>query len=246
MQEKILEKLWLNEDESKIYLFLIRNPKQNISDLSNKLFINRPKLYNILPNMLEMWLISNILIWKRKYYIAENPEILNSYFEKIKDDFDLFIPQIKDIYWNHFTKPIFKNLKWKSWIKNIYLDIANSLKKWEVFYRYSSRNNVEKTSISKSEYEKYRKIREEKKLERMVITNDYLKSIKQDKLEKEVVIIPKDFDIFEDNISKIIYANKVAIIDYNSEECFIIESQIFANFEQKIFKLLFNFLRKNN
>jgi len=246
MQENILKKLWLTQDESKIYLFLIKNPKQNITDLSKHLSINRPALYKILPNMEEIWLLSIILTWKRKYYIAENPEILNLYFNKIKDDFDTLIPQIKDIYWNNFTKPIFKHLKWKSGIKNIFIDIATSLNPWDIFYRYSSRNNVKKTSISKTEYNKYKKIRDEKKLERMVITNDYLNSMKPNKLEKEVVIIPKNYDIFEDNITKIIYTNKVAIIDYNTEECFIIESNIFANFERKLFKLLFKFLRKNN
>ena len=145
---------------------------------------------------------------------------------------------------NNFSKPIFKHLSWKSWIRNIFLDIWNSLNKWDVFYRYSSRNNVNKTSIDKKEYDKYKKLKKKKKLERMVITNDYLNNLKENKLDKEVVIVPKNFDIFEDNITKIIYANKVAIIDYNSEESFIIESYIFANFEKKLFKLLFNFLKK--
>lgn len=31
-----------------------------------------------------------------------------------------------------------------------------------------------------------------------------------------MVVIPKTFDLFEDNVSKMIYKNKVAIIDYNS------------------------------
>jgi sugar-specific transcriptional regulator TrmB len=57
MQAHILEKLWLSKEESQIYLFLIKNPKQTISDLSNKLLINRPKLYTILPAMIESWLI---------------------------------------------------------------------------------------------------------------------------------------------------------------------------------------------
>ena len=244
MQEKILQKLWLNEYESSIYLYLIQNPKQNISDISKNLNINRPRLYKILPSMEESWLISNIIIGKRKYYIAENPEILNNYFEDIKNDFEVFIPKVKDLYQNNFSKPILKNIKGKHNIRNIFLDIANSLNKWDIFYRYSARNDVEKTSIARSEYSKYKKIREEKKLERMVITNEYLNSLKPNKMEKEVVVIPKSFDLFEDNITKIIYANKVAIIDYNSWESFIIESQIFANFEKKIFKLLFWFLRK--
>lgn len=245
MNKDILRKIWLSTEDSEIYLFLINNPKKTISELSKNLDINRPKLYKVLPHMEEQWLISKVLIWKRYFYIAENPKILNSYFENIKKDFDLFIPEIENIYSNNFTKPVFKHLSWKSWIKNIFLDIANTLNKGDVFYRYSSRNSVEKTSIKDSEYNKYKKIREEKKLERMVITNDYLNNIKWNKIDKEVVIIPKDFDIFEDNITKIIYWNKVAIIDYNTTESFIIESFVFANFEEKIFKLLFKFLKKD-
>jgi len=59
------------------------------------------------------------------------------------------------------------------------------------------------------------------------------------------VSIPKLYDLFEDNISKIIYANKVAIIDYESETSFIIENKKLADFEKKIFKLLFKYLRND-
>jgi len=59
-----------------------------------------------------------------------------------------------------------------------------------------------------------------------------------------VVIIPPDYDLFEDNVTKIIYANKVAIIDYHTFESFVIESEAFAGFEKKLFALLFRFLRK--
>jgi hypothetical protein len=33
---------------------------------------------------------------------------------------------------------------------------------------------------------------------------------------REVVAIPEGFDLFNDNITKLIYGDKVAIIDYNS------------------------------
>lgn len=65
-------------------------------------------------------------------------------------------------------------------------------------------------------------------------------------MEREIVTIPKGFDLFEDNISKVIYGSKVGVIDYNTETAFIIESAVFANFERKIFELLFRFLRKKD
>lgn len=194
--------------------------------------------------MLESGLIGSIINGKRTLYIAENPKILSQYLENIKDEYDLYIPEIEKLYKNQFSKPIFKHLTGKNGIKNIFIDIGNTLKTGDVFYRYSSRNDVEKTSIPKKDYEQYKKLREEKRLERYVITNEYLHDLKPKKLEKDVVVIPKKYDIFEDNITKIIYADRVAIIDYNTFESFIIESPIFANFERKIFLLLFKFLKK--
>ncbi len=194
--------------------------------------------------MLESGLIGSIINGKRTLYIAENPKILSQYLENIKDEYDLYIPEIEKLYKNQFSKPVFKHLQWKNGVKNIFLDIWNTLKTGDVFYRYSSRNDINQTSIPKKDYEQYKKLREEKKLERYVITNEYLNDLKPKKLEKDVVVIPKKYDLFEDNITKIIYANKVAIIDYNTFESFIIESPIFANFERKIFLLLFKFLKK--
>ncbi len=80
----------------------------------------------------------------------------------------------------------------------------------------------------------------------MVITSDELlrrKDIKK-KLNREMVAIPKKYDLFEDNVTKVIYGNKVAILDYNSDTSFVIENQKFADFERKIFKLLYKYLRK--
>jgi hypothetical protein len=60
----------------------------------------------------------------------------------------------------------------------------------------------------------------------MVITGHELKKLKEDKqknLTREMVAIPKKYDLFEDDIT----------------------NQKFADFEKKIFKLLFKHLRKD-
>ena len=241
--EAFLQNLWLNKLESSIYIHLLSNKKKSLSQLSQELEINRPQLYKTLPYMQEMWLISTIIVWKRKFFIAENPKILQTYFQNIKDDYESYIPQIESIYTNNFSRPVFKNSHGKTAIRNIFLDIAHTLESGDTFYRYSARNDVWKTSIPMKEYDKYKQIREKKQLQRMVITNKYLNTLKDKKLDKDVVVVPEKFDIFEDNVTKIIYAHKVAIIDYNTEECFVIESAVFAWFEKKIFLLLFKLMR---
>jgi len=54
MNKKILEKLGLSQDESNIYMYLLENPRKNLSEISQDIFMNRPKLYKILPSMVEM------------------------------------------------------------------------------------------------------------------------------------------------------------------------------------------------
>jgi len=242
MNTKILENLWLNKNEISIYLFLLSNWNTNISEISKKTWINRPAIYSCLPNMIESWLIIEIIKWKRKNYSAQNPKVLKNYLNKIEKDFDFIYTELSDTYKKRKKRPILQALDWRKWIKYIFTDIVKTLKKWDVYYRYSSRKSLDKRWYLP---ENYKKIRDEKVLERYVITNDFLDKNKQtQKLRKKSVIIPKKYDLFEDDILKIIYKNKVAIIDYNSDQGFIIENQLFANFEKKLFKLLFKFLDK--
>lgn len=58
-----------------------------------------------------------------------------------------------------------------------------------------------------------------------------------------MVSIPKSYDLFEDNVSKAIYGNKISFTDWDSMTGFTIESEKLARFEEKIFKLLFKYLR---
>ena len=241
MNTKILENLWLSKNEISIYLFLLNNWNTNISEISKKTWINRPSIYSTIPNMIESGLLIEVLKWKRKHYSAQNPKILKTYLNQIEKDFDFIYEELEENYKKRKKRPILQSLDWKKWIKYIFADIVKTLKKWDIYYRYSSRKNIDKRWYLP---ENYKKIRDEKLLERFVITNDYLNKNQPKKVRKESVIIPKSFDLFEDDILKIIYKNKVAIIDYNSNQWFIIENPLFANFERKLFKLLFKFLKK--
>ena len=72
-----------------------------------------------------------------------------------------------------------------------------------------------------------------------MITNLPNKLQKRPRLEREVKAVPPDFDLFEYNVSQIIYGNKVAVIDYNTETAVVIENPTIAKFQEKIFQLLF-------
>ena len=81
-------------------------------------------------------------------------------------------------------------------------------------------------------------------MERIVITGIHQAKKLMNDPNREVLMIPESFDGFTDNISKIIYADKVAIIDYDSQIGWVIENERFARYEEKIFRLLAKFIRE--
>lgn len=90
----------------------------------------------------------------------------------------------------------------------------------------------------------YFDVQKKKELERYVITSEWQKPLREWNPYRSVVSIPKSYDLFEDNITKLIYDGKVAIIDYDTQTGWIIEDARFARYEEKIFHLLFKLLKK--
>ncbi len=68
---------------------------------------------------------------------------------------------------------------------------------------------------------------------------------KKPRLEREMVVIPSELGIFEDNVTLFIYAHKVAFIEFTTETSIIIENEFIASFLQKIFTLLYVSLKRN-
>ncbi len=88
------------------------------------------------------------------------------------------------------------------------------------------------------------KKRDKKQLERYVIMSESWAQEKIPRLERELVTIPKDFDEFDENISLTIYKNKIAYIDFSTQTSIIIEQWEIAEFQRKVFVLLFKSLKK--
>lgn len=238
--ENILNKIWLSNEEARIYIDLLNHGESNILDISNRTSIHRPALYKIIPNLVETGLIWQIIKWKRKVFKAENPNNLKKLFDNLSNNFLNILPDLEEMHDSNNLKPNIRFFEWTKWFKIIFDDILDNLKDWDTYYRYSARNVFDRKYFPTD----YNKIIDEKWIYRYLITSEKLASTKEKKARREMVIIPKSFDLFEDNVSKIIYKNKVAIVDYNSMTWFIIENQLFAKFEEKLFKLLFKLMKK--
>jgi len=236
--QQILEKIGLNKHESAIYLALLELGPSYIAQISEKTSIHRPLVYKAIPSLLEKKLITETKRAKRTIYMAEPPNRLETMFDDLRIDFFEALPQLEDQYSVSDQKPRVRFLQGRDGTKRVFDDIVRSLKKGDIFYRYSSNTDGQE---KKDKYvpRNYRKMRDEKKLERQVITNAQTAKQKIAKIERFVKIMPDDFGPFEHNVTEVIYGDKVAFIDYGSETAMIIESKKIAEFQKHIFKMFY-------
>lgn len=240
--KNIFRQIGIDEKSGTIYLCLIDYGRLTITEISKKTEIQRIEIYRKLPYLQELWIIVEVKIWKKKLYKAGSPNILEELLIKNQKVAQWAIWEIFEKYQNTEQKPDIIHKEWPNSISYVFSDLVNSLKKWDIFYRISSEINVEKSnSYLPSDY---REKRDKKNLERYVITTQHTHSQKIPRLERETVIFPEEYEQFDENIQMIIYANKIAYIDYNTETTSIIENTKIANFQKKIFKALFNSIKK--
>ena len=237
---EFLEKLGLGEHESMIYLTLLEHGRSSISELSRATGLYRTQIYDALGGLTRDGMVAVSPKGKYKVYTAESPKLLEKKFLDLANRFDDEIAELSALRHSpEVCRPIVKYVEGQRGIMAIHDDIVTTLKRGDVYYRYSSSKVTEREWRTNYLSKKYRLLRDQKKLERRVITNLPNKLQKRPRLEREVKAVPPDFDLFEYNVSQIIYGSKVAVIDYNTETAVVIENSTIAKFQKKIFELLF-------
>lgn len=233
---EILTRAGMSKKEAAIYAALLDKGVLTLSHISKETHINRPALYAILPKMQRDGLVSQVQKQKRIYYKAESPARI---LEAFKTQSAEVVAQLTDMAHTHTAhsadKPIIKYFEGMQGVTFVFDDIAHTLPKGSTFFRYTSRTG----NAHDLSHTYYAKVRDDHQLERMVITSEAKAKRKEKKLERSVKSIPKDFDLFEDNVSLVIYGDKTAYIDYASNTAFIVESPKIARFQEKLFRLLY-------
>lgn len=147
MTDEILHKIGLSDKEIKIYMTCLRlgpSPVRKIAETSD---INRGTAYDILRSLITLGLISYYHKDKKQYFIAEDPEKLKNTLEqkqddleKIKQDVDRIIPELRSIYNKAGLKPVVKFYEGYSGIKLILQDVIKTLESGhdKEYYVYSS------------------------------------------------------------------------------------------------------------
>jgi sugar-specific transcriptional regulator TrmB len=236
-KNELLKSLGLTEYESQIYITLLEKGVSGISKISRETGINRPAIYRTIPLLLKRGVISEIVKKKQKLYTAESPAKLEMVIENLHKEFKEALPDLIQNFDGVQNKPIVKYLSGRHGISFIFEDLVRTLKKGDIFYRYSAPRDLGKAE--KYLPENYREIRDEKQLERYVITGERIAEQKKPRLVRDIKILPgieeNDF-----NVTQVIYGNKIAIINYDSECAVLIEDRLMANFQRMIFKNLYD------
>ena len=234
---ELLTKTGLGKKESAIYTTLLEHGTMSMSDICKETHINRPALYQLLPKMKKDGLVSSIQKQKRLFYRAESPSRLLEHYKtehaEIAEKLETLIEEQEHL--SH-DRPLIKYFEGQYGVRFVFDDVAHTLPRGATFYRYSSRTGNNTKGFDNTYYIKARAT---KQLNRLVITSEEKANTKVKKLERSIKAIPKEFDLFEDNIALVIYGHKTAYIDYASNTAFIVESGKIARFQEKLFKLLY-------
>ena len=150
------------------------------------------------------------------------------------------LPDLQQSYDRKKHKPLIKFLEGKRGLAYIFEDVLHTLKRGDVFYRYTSRRASQ--TIKRYVPRGYYARRKEKGIQRFMITDALTDWQQKPDMNRAVKFIPEKHGFLNDNITQVIYGNKVAIGDLDTETVFVIESPLFANLQKKIFKALYESL----
>lgn len=237
--KQLLFKLGLSVIEVKIYETLLSGGALSVAKLAEKTKLYRPQVYKYLPGLIDKHLVVESRRGVRTVYIAESPRQLERLVDNLKLEVIQNLPSLLDKYTTSESKPKVSYFEGEKGIKYVYEDLLVTCKKGDIYYRYESpRNYKDSRKYIPDEYRT--RFRDKMEVERLIITNEVTQKQKLNRLGRLIKVVPPKYDLFVYDISQLIYGDKVAFIDFRSETATIIESAIFAEFQKKIFKLLFD------
>jgi DNA-binding MarR family transcriptional regulator len=235
--DSLFASLSLSVKHARLYRALLSSGPLTIAELARGAKVHRPVAYALVPDLEERGIIKRVLSGKRVRYAAESPEKLEVLLEESRHASSSLLLELKELYGTRRKSPEISVASGKKGIAGVYDDILHTLKRGDTFYRYSSAGKKRpRHAYVPANYEARR---DAKRLERYVITNKRTSALKAKKLERYIKIIPAEFDKFEYDITLLVYGNKVAYVDYTTDTAITIENPAIAQFQQKLFKLLF-------
>jgi sugar-specific transcriptional regulator TrmB len=231
---EIFDRLGFPKHSDSVYGVLETSGPHSVSAIGKRIRVHRPAIYRSLLALVKAGLVSEKTFGKRPFYIAESHDRIARLFsgETLK------VKAVEKAERN--VKNSMGSIRYfegERGITSIFNDVAEHCKKGETFYRYTSERDLDE--VNKYLPTNYRKRRDTKRLERLVISNPESGKKKRNRLERFIKYLGSDKESFHQNAIQIIYGSRIAFIDLNTHKAFIIENKTLAEFQKSIFKALY-------
>jgi sugar-specific transcriptional regulator TrmB len=237
MNNNFLSNFGFSDKEYEIYYLLVTRGPLSISEIVTHSNLHRPYAYKTIDKLTQRKVVSLKVAKSKKLYVAEHPSKLRELFEEKKQIVDSSLEKLEELYTSPHLETSISHFQGRSGITAMFRDLVVSQKKGDIFYRYTSEKDTEEAN--KLLPKDYRTIRDKKGLERFVIANGDIASIKQKRLERALKIVPKGEAEFKHDCIQLIYGNKVSFMNLSKLQGVIIEDENLASFQREIFKLLY-------
>jgi len=234
---QVFERLGMSRHASAVYEATQKHGPMLATDIIKKTKLHRPAVYRALFELHDNELITKVKNGKRFVWKTTNPERIRDLFVRDTHQLQRLIPKERELSSNDLMHTTLKVLKGRSGIRAVFDDVIAHSKKGSTFFRYTSEKDL--ASVNSYLSSGYRKKRDAKRLERLVISSPLSGQQKRLRLERFIKFIRTEVAVFDQNIIEIIYEDRVAFIDLNSEEALIIQNTLLAEFQKVIFKQLY-------
>jgi sugar-specific transcriptional regulator TrmB len=233
----IFERLGFDRHAHRVYNALLKSREPMlIAHIASKVGVSRTQVYRSLERLLKEGFVSRTAKGKRAAYRAESPSRVETRFLDVAED----VRKVTDAHVRRREKDVpeyIRFLKGFSGIREVFDDVISHTPKGATFYRYTSERDL--ASVNRYLSSEYRRERDRKKLERLVISNPISARQKRPRLERFIKYMEPKNGLFDQNVIEIIYGDRIAFIDLTKEQALIVENKPMADFQKIIFEQLY-------
>jgi len=238
INKEILKGIGLTENESEIYLILLKEGESTIYEIADHSKISRPNIYDIIKKLKEKGLVSSITKKNKKYFKSTTPENLYNILKEKESNLLEILPKLKEIYETSEVKPIIEVYRGVEGLKSLMNDMLKTKKEIWIFNGADKRYVLE--NIPEFYYERFLREKKKLKIKTNILYSKNIEPIKGPgyKLKK----LPEDY--FAGKVSYWTYGDRVYIGIWTKELVII---RIISDDVAKVFmngiKLIWNTIK---
>ena len=236
-EEELLKSIGLTENESKIYLALLKLRSALAGQLTKETGVHRRNVYDSLERLVQKGLVSYVMQGTRRYFVAEKPERLVEIMQYKIEDLKEIVPKLKSQY-ESVSGQEARIYRGKRGLKTLMDDQIATGENICIFGAYGNLDNVLQYFFP--QFEK-RRLRAGIKVKLVFDENEKARAATKYPLV-QARFLPKNFsgpvatDVYGDKVALIVWTDPILVT--------LIESKELANAYRNYFDILWRAAKK--